>query len=107
MAEDARTDGVAYIEPSPAAEKCENLGCLATRCMGCRARSGSRGGGSQRRVVRWMSPANRTRPTNEALAQAKLAAELAATSEPVVSFAHMAVKGQRRPATVRFHLNLS
>ena len=87
MAADARADGVAYIEPSfgcaelyakswaASPHAAWDVGLAAGR--EAEARSGV--------VVRWMSPANRTRPVDEALAQARLAAELVATSEPVVA----------------------
>jgi adenosine deaminase len=87
MAADARADGVAYIEPSfgcaelyakswaASPRAAWDVGLAAGR--EAEARSGV--------VVRWMSPANRTRPVDEALAQARLAAELVATSEPVVA----------------------
>lgn len=88
MAEDARADGVAYIEPSfGCAELYANSWAASPRAAWdvglavgreAEARTGV--------VVRWMSPANRTQPPDQALAQARLAAELVATSEPVVSF---------------------
>eukprot|EP01043_Picozoa_sp_COSAG02_P064409 COSAG02_NODE_9409_length_2226_cov_1.488011_3_plen_372_part_00 len=88
MAADARADGVAYIEPSfGCAEKYAQTWAASPRAawdVGLAA--GREAEARTGVVVRWMSPANRTRPPGEALAQARLAAELVATSEPVVSF---------------------
>jgi adenosine deaminase len=46
-------------------------------------------------IVRWMSPASRTRAHSLAMAQARMAASLAAAGEPIVSFGLHGSEGRK------------
>lgn len=98
MAEDAAADGVVYIEPAFGA-----AGVYAARWPMPSERAVwdvalSAGKAAEEKhgvVVRWMVPGVRTLGPEAVLRTARLAAEMAAAGEPVVSFGLHASEGQK------------